>query len=367
MKATPAVSRPVANSDGSAVTNERQQRRGGAPNRVVRGGGDQREVQGVRDQELDQHDSPRTTAGRSCPIGAKPSISRPPASAKAAATATLNSEPVQRPRVDRRIEERAGARRAATAGAGPSSAIARTIARNEPESRRPQISNAQQLAAGGRARSTGRAAASERQSVGVARRARRRPARRRVQRRRRATGSRVDGPSTPGHRHPRKFRSAYVPTAPLARHLRATVVAECGGVLNRCGCGRSAGCWASYTVNDLGDSIGVVALAVLVFDRTEDVAPTAGFFLVAQVPARAVRDRADRAPGPVAGAARAADDLRGRGRSCSAALGLTGLARAASSCRSCSLLGLRRRHAGDHRPRAHARGRRGGAAAATGC
>jgi len=38
----------------------------------------------------------------------------------------------------------------------------------------------------------------------------------------------------------------------------------------------------SYTVNDLGDSIGVVALAVLVFDRTGDVAPTAGFFLVAK-------------------------------------------------------------------------------------
>src|SRR4051794_2731169 len=39
---------------------------------------------------------------------------------------------------------------------------------------------------------------------------------------------------------------------------------------------------ASYTVNDLGDSIGVVALAVLVFDRTQDVAATAAFFLVAK-------------------------------------------------------------------------------------
>ena len=38
----------------------------------------------------------------------------------------------------------------------------------------------------------------------------------------------------------------------------------------------------SYTVNDLGDSIGVVALSILVFDRTGDVAPTAGFFLVAK-------------------------------------------------------------------------------------
>jgi MFS family permease len=38
----------------------------------------------------------------------------------------------------------------------------------------------------------------------------------------------------------------------------------------------------SYTVNDLGDSIGVVALAVLVYDRTGGVAETAGFFLVAK-------------------------------------------------------------------------------------
>ena len=38
----------------------------------------------------------------------------------------------------------------------------------------------------------------------------------------------------------------------------------------------------SYTINDLGDSIGVVALSILVYDRTESVAPTAGFFLVAK-------------------------------------------------------------------------------------
>ena len=38
----------------------------------------------------------------------------------------------------------------------------------------------------------------------------------------------------------------------------------------------------SYTVNDLGDAIGIVALAVLVFDRTQAVAPTAGFFLTAK-------------------------------------------------------------------------------------
>src|SRR6185312_13377141 len=38
----------------------------------------------------------------------------------------------------------------------------------------------------------------------------------------------------------------------------------------------------SYTLNELGDSIGLVALAVLVFDRTQAVAPTAGFFLTAK-------------------------------------------------------------------------------------
>src|SRR3954468_22165231 len=38
----------------------------------------------------------------------------------------------------------------------------------------------------------------------------------------------------------------------------------------------------SYTLNELGDSVGLVALAVLVFDRTEAVAPTAAFFLVAK-------------------------------------------------------------------------------------
>jgi MFS family permease len=38
----------------------------------------------------------------------------------------------------------------------------------------------------------------------------------------------------------------------------------------------------TYTVNELGDSIGIVALAVLVFDRTEEVAPIAAFFIVAK-------------------------------------------------------------------------------------
>ena len=36
---------------------------------------------------------------------------------------------------------------------------------------------------------------------------------------------------------------------------------------------------ASYTVNEFGDSVGIVALAVLVYDRTGEVAPTAALFL----------------------------------------------------------------------------------------
>ena len=39
---------------------------------------------------------------------------------------------------------------------------------------------------------------------------------------------------------------------------------------------------SSYTLNELGDSVGIVALAVLVYDRTEAVAPTAAFFLTAK-------------------------------------------------------------------------------------
>ena len=39
---------------------------------------------------------------------------------------------------------------------------------------------------------------------------------------------------------------------------------------------------ASYTVNELGDAVGLVALAILVYDRTEAVAPTAAFFIVAK-------------------------------------------------------------------------------------
>jgi MFS family permease len=39
---------------------------------------------------------------------------------------------------------------------------------------------------------------------------------------------------------------------------------------------------SSYTVNEIGDSVGIVALAVLVYDRTGDVAPTAALFLAAK-------------------------------------------------------------------------------------
>lgn len=38
----------------------------------------------------------------------------------------------------------------------------------------------------------------------------------------------------------------------------------------------------TYTVNEIGDAVGVVALAVLVYDRTEAVAPTAAIFLMAK-------------------------------------------------------------------------------------
>lgn len=38
----------------------------------------------------------------------------------------------------------------------------------------------------------------------------------------------------------------------------------------------------SYTINELGDAVGIVALAVLVYNRTEAVAPTAAFFIAAK-------------------------------------------------------------------------------------
>jgi MFS family permease len=37
---------------------------------------------------------------------------------------------------------------------------------------------------------------------------------------------------------------------------------------------------SSYTLNELGDSVGIVALAILVFDRTHDIAATSAYFIV---------------------------------------------------------------------------------------
>jgi hypothetical protein len=56
----------------------------------------------------------------------------------------------------------------------------------------------------------------------------------------------------------------------------------------------------SYTLNELGDSAGVVAMAVLVFDRTREVAPTVAFFVIAKflpaLLAPALTARLDQAP-----------------------------------------------------------------------
>jgi hypothetical protein len=56
----------------------------------------------------------------------------------------------------------------------------------------------------------------------------------------------------------------------------------------------------SYTLNELGDSAGVIGLAVLVFDRTGAVGPTVAFFFVAKflpaLAAPALTARLDRAP-----------------------------------------------------------------------
>jgi MFS family permease len=56
----------------------------------------------------------------------------------------------------------------------------------------------------------------------------------------------------------------------------------------------------SYTVNELGDSVGIVALALLVYDRTHGVAQTAGLFIAAKfIPALiapAVTARIDQLP-----------------------------------------------------------------------
>jgi MFS family permease len=56
----------------------------------------------------------------------------------------------------------------------------------------------------------------------------------------------------------------------------------------------------SYTLNEFGDSVGLVALAVLVFDRTREIAPVTAFFVVAKfvpaVLAPVLTARVDRLP-----------------------------------------------------------------------
>jgi hypothetical protein len=77
----------------------------------------------------------------------------------------------------------------------------------------------------------------------------------------------------------------------------------------------------SYTINELGDAVGFVALAVLVYNRTEAVAPTAAFFLAGKF-----------LPALIAPALTARLDQTALRRSLPA-LYVVG---ASSSCRSCS-------------------------------
>ena len=117
----------------------------------------------------------------------------------------------------------------------------------------------------------------------------------------------------------------------------------------------------SYTINDLGDSIGVVALSILVYDRTESVAPTAGFFLVAKF-----------LPALFATGLTAHLDRFSLRRTLPALYGIEALAFAALAFFADGdrfflplvlALGPARRHAGDHRPRPDARRGRGAAEA----
>ena len=41
---------------------------------------------------------------------------------------------------------------------------------------------------------------------------------------------------------------------------------------------------ASYTVNEIGDAVGIVALAILVYDRTQEVVPDRRVLHGGQVP-----------------------------------------------------------------------------------
>ena len=247
----------------------------------------------------------------------------------------------------------------AAAGAGPRSAMARTIERNAPESSRPRIRNAEQLAAGG-------------ENEQEAEQRQRRPvfgtARQRGSRSRRGEDRAVDqSQAEAGLRHsPRSRQVARKPQCAPRPTARSDICElECFAVRRRLEplrvrpFGRLLG---SYTVNDLGDSIGVVALAVLVFDRTNSVAPTAGFFLVAKfLPAlfaTGLTARLDqlslRRTLPAHLCARGARLRRARVLRLEGRFFLPRGARARHD----------RRDAGDHRTRAHARRRRRGAATA---
>src|SRR5215213_1885372 len=70
--------------------------------------------------------------------------------------------------------------------------------------------------------------------------------------------------------------------ARIARHPQGflTMISPVRGRLAPAGVHPFSRLLSSYTLNELGDSVGIVALAILVFDRTGDVAATSAFFIV---------------------------------------------------------------------------------------
>ena len=54
-----------------------------------------------------------------------------------------------------------------------------------------------------------------------------------------------------------------------SQHVRARVLAACGGVLNRCAYGRSGGCWRRTRSTTSGTRSGSSRSSILVFDRTQ--------------------------------------------------------------------------------------------------
>ncbi len=195
----------------------------------------------------------------------------------------MTSAPVDRASA-RRWRRRAPRRPpSAAAGAGPSSAIASTNDRNEPDSRsrEPRRRGARCPRRRRTARRAGGAASSRRGGC-----SRQRPSPRRPAPWWRGTrGSGVVGPLLPRHRRRRFDFELGAPCTKPACLVR-TVKLKWSGVDGR----RLeplrerpfARLLLSYTVNELGDAVGMVALALLVFDRTHEVAPTAGFFLIAK-------------------------------------------------------------------------------------